>query len=149
MVVAQQCLVDLGAVGVWYVGELGLAVAGGVEAFIADMADVVGFYQARKTVPLAALETDASAQGLRVGVVLGVVFIDKLIAVTRIHNRFAAADQVAKLFVSNGLRATACNSQSQQGKLQCFHGTYLIKGNRNSGALALRAIASNNFSRLQ
>lgn len=56
MVVAQQCLVDFGAVGVWYVGELGLTVTGGVEAFIADMTDVVGFYQGGKAVPLAALK---------------------------------------------------------------------------------------------
>ena len=46
VVIAQQGLVDLAAVRVGDGGVLGLTVAGGVETFVTDVADVVGLHQA-------------------------------------------------------------------------------------------------------
>ncbi len=117
VVVAQQGLVDLAAVGVGDHRIVALAIAGAVVGGIADAADVVRFHQAGKSVPLAALQADAGAQGLGVGIVEGVVLVDVLVAVARIDADLALVDQIGQ--VLGGERGCAEAQQRQGDGCEC------------------------------
>ncbi|MNT26039.1 hypothetical protein D3C72_1615910 [compost metagenome] len=117
MVVAQQGLVDFAAVRVGDHRVVALAVARAVVAGVADAADVVGLDQRREAVPLTALEADAGAQGLGVGVVQRVVLVDVLIAVAQVEDRLAVADQCAQRLAgeSGVAEGAAGDGQGQEG----------------------------------
>ena len=102
VVIAQQGLVELGAIRVGDHGEVLLTVAGVVVRGITDTADVVDLDQAGEAVPLAALRADAGAQGLGVGVVEGVVLVDVLVAVAGIDADLAVVDQVGQILGGHG-----------------------------------------------
>ncbi|MDT4852507.1 hypothetical protein FQZ97_867410 [compost metagenome] len=119
MVVAQQGLVDLAAIGVGDHRVVALAVARAVVAGIADAADVVGFDEAGEAVPLAALEADTGADGLGVGVVQGVVLVDVFVAVAQVEDRRAVPEQVAEVFTGPGAAGAG-----EQGKGDWRHADF-------------------------
>src|SRR3990167_2909404 len=117
VVIAQQGLVELGAIRVGDHGEVLLTVAGVVVRGITDTTDIVDLNQAGQAVPLAALHADAGAQGLGVGIVEGVVLVDVLVAVAGIDADFAVVDQVGEVLGGHGNAAKgAANGQRKNRK---------------------------------
>ena len=115
MVVPQQRLIDLAAVGVRNGRIVGLAVACAVVRRVAQAADVVGLDQRGQAIPLTGLEADAGAQRLRIGMFQRVVLVDVLVAIAQIQNRLGIGEQIAEVLAGEDRRTAEQPDAKQAG----------------------------------